>query len=380
MNIPRFLSVAVATLAATAAASATTRYVSASGADTGNCSSSPCRTIQYAVNQSGSGDTINVSSGTYAETVSVTKQLTLIGNPNLNNNGDTHGNLGGGNATLNAAGFDKGFVISGAGSAGTVLRGFTVENAGQEGIFALQTSNLTISGNTVINNDAYGPNSPQCPATNADDCGEAIHLQSVTNSTVTSNMVQHNVGGILLTDENGPTSGNLISYNQVLNNTKDCGITLASHFFHLGAPVAPGAGGVYQNTVLNNTSNNNGAAGIGVFAGPPGGAAWGNTVVGNTARNNGLPGLAVHSHSPFQNVNNNVFLSNTVSNNGPDDDAGTGAPAGIVVWSAVVPILNTTVMNNTIIAEYYGIYTRNATIVGISSNNISPSVKVPISQ
>jgi len=50
------------------------------------------------------------------------------------------------------------------------------------------------------------------------------------------------------------------------------------------------------------------------------------------------------------------------------------------VWSAVVPILNTTVMNNTIIAEYYGIYTRNATIVGISSNNISPSVKVPISQ
>jgi hypothetical protein len=138
MNIPRFLSFAVATLAATAAASATTRYVSASGADSGNCSSSPCRTIQYAVNQSASGDTINVSSGTYAETVSVTKQLTLIGNPNLNNNGDTHGNLGGGNATLNAAGFDKGFVISGAGSAGTVLRGFTVENAGQEGIFAVQ--------------------------------------------------------------------------------------------------------------------------------------------------------------------------------------------------------------------------------------------------
>ena len=45
----------------------TTRYVAASGTDTGNCSSpgAPCHTIQYAVNQSASGDRILVAQGTY---------------------------------------------------------------------------------------------------------------------------------------------------------------------------------------------------------------------------------------------------------------------------------------------------------------------------
>jgi len=322
-----------------------------------------------------------VASGTYAESITIDKQLILIGNPHLNNNGDSHGDNGGGNATLDAAGHDNGFVITGAAASGSVLRGFTVKNAGREGIFALKTSNLTIAGNTLSNNDAYGPNSPQCPADDPDDCGEAIHLQSVTNSTVSSNIVKHNVGGILLTDEDGPTAGNLITDNQVLSNLKDCGITLASHFFQLGSPVLPAVGGVYHNRVLNNTSDGNGAAGIGIFAGPPGAAAYGNVVANNTARNNGLPGVAIHSHSPFQYVNDNVIMNNTLSGNGPDDDAETVYPTGIAVFSALVPIPTTTIMNNTIIDEHYGIFTVKATtIVGLSANRISKSVNVPISQ
>jgi hypothetical protein len=49
------------------AATATTRYVATTGNDSGNCSSviSPCYTIQYAINQSSSGDTILVAQGTY---------------------------------------------------------------------------------------------------------------------------------------------------------------------------------------------------------------------------------------------------------------------------------------------------------------------------
>ena len=48
-------------------AAATTRYVATSGTDAGNCSSvgSPCRTVQYAVNQAASGDQILVAQGTY---------------------------------------------------------------------------------------------------------------------------------------------------------------------------------------------------------------------------------------------------------------------------------------------------------------------------
>jgi len=239
-------------MTAAAGAVGTTRYVSSTGTDAGHCIASPCRTITYAVGQANPGDTISVASGTYTESVSVTKTLSLIGH----------------DATIDAAGQTSppnGVVISGAGAAGTVFSGFTIENAGLEGIFAVQTTDITIAGNRVVDNDTYGPFNPLC-ADQPDDCGEAVHLQSVTNSTVSGNLVQDNVGGILLTDEDGPTSGNMISDNTVLDNTLDCGITLASHHFSLVAAAAPNVAGVYQNHVLHNTSNGNGAAGIGVFA------------------------------------------------------------------------------------------------------------------
>jgi parallel beta-helix repeat protein len=367
-----FVAVWVAILAPGSAVAATL-YVSNHGADAGNCTTSPCASIQYAVTQAAAGDTIVAGSGIYSESVTVTKRLTLLS--------DSKSGSGGGNATIDASGHDNGIVISGAAAAGSTIRGFTVRYAGREGILAVNTSNLTIADNRVIDNDTYGPNSPQCPSTDPDDCGEAIHLRSVTNSAVTGNLVQHNVGGILLTDETGPASGNLIANNRVLDNRKDCGITLASHYFHPSAPVAPGVGGVYQNLVWNNTASGNGAAGIGIFAGPPGAAAWGNVVRDNVARNNGLPGVAIHSHTPAQYVNDNVIDHNTLSGNGPDDDAETEFKTGISVFSAVIPIPHTTITNNTILDEYYGIFTVNAvTVTGLPTNNISPSVKVPVLQ
>jgi parallel beta-helix repeat protein len=350
-----------------AAASATIRNVSPSGTDSGACTVSPCRTISYAVSQSSTGDVILVAHGTYAESVSITKRLTLIGN----------------HATIDAAGFGNGVVISGTAASGTVVAGFTIENAGKEGLFALKTSRLTIANNSLLNNDAYGPFSEQCPAADPDDCGEALHLQSVTNSRVVGNLVQGNVGGILLTDEDGPTAHNLISNNRVLDNTKDCGITLASHWFQLGSPVTKNVAGVYENVILHNASNGNGAAGIGVFAGPPGAAAWGNVVANNVARNNGLPGVAIHSHTPFQYVNNNVVVNNTLSGNGPDDDAQTENPTGISVFSDAAhgasPIKHTVVAHNKISDEYYGIFIVNATKVSGLQSNTFDNVTVPTS-
>jgi parallel beta-helix repeat protein len=213
-----------------------------------------------------------------------------------------------------------------------------------------------------------------------DDCGEAIHLQSVTNSTVDGNLVQDNVGGILLTDEDGPTFGNTISNNSVLGNTKDCGITLASHHFSLVAPAAPDVAGVYENQVLRNTSNGNGAAGIGVFAGPSGAAAWGNLVSGNTAMNNGFAGLMIHSHTPHQYVNDNVLVNNTLAGNNIDDDNPVDdAPTAISVFSAVIPIPHTVIAANRISDEHYGIVTLNAMqLSGLPSNKFD-GVAVPIS-
>jgi parallel beta-helix repeat protein len=337
-------------------------HVSTTGTDVGDCTAAPCRTINYAVSRASAGDVIAVAAGTYNESVSITKRLSLVGS----------------DATIDATGMTSppnAIVISGADAAGTVVTGFTVQHAGLEGIFVVQTSRITIENNLVRDNDTYGPFNPLC-VDQPDDCGEAIHLQSVVNSIVRNNVVRDNVGGILLTDEDGPTYGNMISDNTVLNNTLDCGITLASHWFSLQAPAAPGVGGVYRNTVLHNTSNGNGAAGIGVFAGPPGAAAWGNTVTDNTAMNNGFAGIMIHSHTPFQYVDNNVITNNRLAGNGIDDDNPIDdAPTGISVFSAVIPIQSTVISGNRVTDEHYGIVSLNAVkLSGLPSNKLDVPV------
>ena len=79
---------------------------------------------------------------------------------------------------------------------------------------------MTISSNVVRNNDQGGnatTKTGECaPAGQIPgDCGEGLHLMSVTNSHVVGNTVSNNAGGILLTDEAGPTARNVISRNTV---------------------------------------------------------------------------------------------------------------------------------------------------------------------
>jgi parallel beta-helix repeat protein len=370
----------VATAGSALAAPKTTRLVSTSGTDSGDCTAAPCRTIGYAVGQAASGDTVSIAAGTYAESVAVTKRLALVGH-DATIDADGQSTMLGGNQYYN------GVVVFGPGAAGTSIRGLTIENAGLEGIFADMTSGLTIADNTLEHNDAFGPFHPLCAA-QPDDCGEALHLQSVTGSTVSGNLVQDNVGGILLTDEDGPAARNMITGNTVLDNELDCGITLASHWFQFGSAVGPDVAGVYQNKIFGNTSNGNGAAGIGVFAGPPGAAAWGNLVEGNTAMDNGLPGVAIHSHTAFQNANDNVVVNNTLSGNGPDEDnPAADEPTGISVFADVetiappvlpaAPITRVVLSANRISDEHFGIVSFGATASGLPSNKYA-SVDVPI--
>ena len=121
------------------AAGHATLFVSPAGSDAASCSSAhPCRTIGHAVSVGSGGDRIVVRSGTYAESVTITKTLHLVGRHR---------------PTIDAAGLVNGVVFSGPGSSGSSLRGFRIVNADQEGILAAQTAWVAIVRNVVAHND-----------------------------------------------------------------------------------------------------------------------------------------------------------------------------------------------------------------------------------
>ena len=335
-------------------AMAATKCVNPGG--TGGCFAS----INAAVAAAASNDTIKVAAGTYHEDVVIPKPLSIVG-------------AGAGRSIVDATGLSNGFNIDGHNHAGlnhVVVTGFTVRNANFEGILITDSSYVTVWDNHVTGNDkslTFSPD-PHCPglppylvAGQDFDCGEGIHLSGVTHSTIGSNLVEHNSGGILLSDDTGLTSDNLISGNVVSENPFDCAITLASHHFEFGFNPAFG---VFHNTVAGNTITRNGlatneGAGVGIFAGPPGGQNYGNVVIGNLMEANGLPGVTMHSHSPFQNLNDNLIVGNQISKNGPDGDVPTSGPTGIVVFSDTVggapPITGTVISQNIISDEEIGI-------------------------
>lgn len=340
--------------------------VSASqGNDNNPCTyARPCATISHAVSVASSGDRIVVERGTYAEEVDVSTSLTLQAS---------------GHVLIDATGHVNGIVVSGAGAAGSTVRGFDVQNAIGEGILAVSTSNVTVENNHLSNNDT-GVNTDatqECaPAGEVPgDCGEALHLMSVVNARVIGNTIENNIGGILITDELGPSHGNLVLHNVSRNNSEDCGITLPSH--NPAAVGNPSAGGVYNNVIAFNVSDGNGGAGVGMFAPFPGAASYNNLVVGNVLENNGEAGVGVHSHARGQNVAGNVIIGNFVSGNGIDPDSGSGHSTGIALFSAV-DATHEVVLGNRIANEYWGIFVAGpVTVTSPQANSFASSVTNP---
>lgn len=305
-------------------------------------------TISAAVAAAAPGDTIHVAEGTYKEDVTIPKSLALVGQNKEN-------------TIVDAAGLGNGFNIDGehhAGLSHVVITGFTVENASFSGILVTNSSAVTISSNIVRNNDRNlsGGVCPQLPpefipADNL-DCGEGIHLSGVDHSTILHNLVEHNAGGILVTDDTGATHDNVISGNVVLNNVPDCGITLPSH----------SGAGVFQNTVAANNVAGNGGAGVGIFAPGPGTKTYANVIVNNRLTDNGQPGVTMHNHAapgvggvpseaPPVVFSDNVIIGNRISRNHQDlADAATSGPTGINLFS-LAPMPGTIIDNNFIFQE-----------------------------
>ena len=200
---------------------------------------------------------------------------------------------------------------------------------------------------------------------------------------MSNNLVDHNAGGILISDDTGPNHDNFITGNTVQDNPFDCGITLASHHFGL-SPQDPTVG-VYHITVSGNTSARNGlatgeGAGVGIFTGPPGAQNWGNVVIGNTLTGNGLPGVALHSHTVFQKLTDHLIAGNTISGNGPDSDPGTTVPTGIDVFSdstgGAAPITGVVITGNTIKGEGIDIAIKTPGEVDVHLNSLFDNIGI----
>ncbi|MDE3186815.1 MAG: right-handed parallel beta-helix repeat-containing protein [Acidobacteriota bacterium] len=290
-------------------------------------------TIGAAVAQATAGDTIQVSQGIYHEDVVIGKPLSLIGKNAAN-------------TIIDATGMSNGIYIDGldnSGLAHVIVSGFTVRNANFEGILMTNVSDSAVWGNELTGNDLsldYAkqvcPGLPSFETSEAFDCGEGIHLSGVDHSLIGGNSIHGNSGGILISDETGPTHDNWIANNLVKSNVFDCGITIPSHPRAPSMPSGPPFG-VYGNVISGNVSEYNGTmgggAGVGLFGFLPGARVSGNTISGNTIIGNGLPGVAMHAHAPGANMNNNVITGNYIAGNGPDtEDAATPGPAGINLY------------------------------------------------
>ena len=390
MKRPRFMLFAgpagaglllAASLAAVTAvaASGTTVYVAPGGTSGGagtSCATAAYATIGDGVAAATAGSTVVVCAGTYTESVTISKALTLAGQ----------------GATIDATGLDNGIRIA---ASNVTVSGFTVENATGEGILAQQPNpvkgpmiqgqqlysgvpitHVVIKHNVVKNNDQGGLPANAATTTYAEckpsgqipgDCGEGIHLWSVANSEVLLNTVTSNAGGILLTDEFGPTHNNLIAGNVVTDNAYDCGITMPSH--NLGrdpqtGKLMPRFGGVYANVVRNNVVLDNGllgqGAGVLIAAPAPGTASYGNVIENNAIAGNGLSGVTIHSHAPGAWVGDNIIRNNIIGTNNTAGDPDVApkadmATTGILVWSAATPI-KVTISGNTIFGNWYGVW------------------------
>lgn len=383
-------TVAVALVtAAGASAGGRPLFAAPDGSGSACTAAAPC-SLQTAVATAPAGSTVRALPGVYHGGVVIAKQLELDGPL----------------AVLDASSSPDGYgiEIAGPGGSGSTVDGWTVTNAQFSGILVgshivdaaghplangSPVSNVTIDHVVVVHNDRgfsgqVFAGAGECFSTPfaPGDCGEGIHLVSATGSVVDHALVADNAGGVLMSDEFGPVTGNVIRHVSSLNNTDDCGITIASH-----TPAQ-----IYGNVIENNVADGNGVAGQGagiLLAGAaPGTGVHDNVVRNNEASGNGLSGITIHDHFPG-NFTNNVIENNRLGTNNVDGDFDFLTPdpqtTGILVAAGwpfpgpppLPPLTGTVIRNNSISDDAVGIWTLNAP--STIANNSFHDVATPIS-
>jgi Protein of unknown function (DUF1565) len=385
-----------------------TLYVSPSGNPHNSgksCRSAGFRTIQPAVDSAPAGGTVVVCSGIYHEQVVTFKPLSLIGQRATIDETGVKPTL---QVPLPGLGTQTIFAAVIIASSHVTVSGFTITNAQGEGVLAAGVgaplSGIVISSNAVVHNDlGFGvpPKSKyfQCAAAGPipGDCGEAVHFAgNVAHSAIRDNFIAHNSGGVLLSDDLGPTHDNVVENNVVTGNVTDCGITVPGHnpaaLNAKGVP-RPAVAGVYRNIIRSNVVTDNGLKGEGagvLFANASAGtASYDNLVEGNYIAGNELSGVTMHAHTirkgQFEDLNGNTIVGNVIGKNntgGDPLDAPVSpkdlATTGVLVFSGGTPV-TVKIASNTIFDNSFGIWLSKPVKASGLGTNTFFNVTTPVS-
>jgi parallel beta-helix repeat protein len=334
-------AVAAATAMGTGTASAGTAtgahtvYVGphAGGHGRASCDHPDASTVQQGVDRAATGGTVVVCAGTYKESVSITKKITLEGRRG---------------SVIDATGQAYGVGI---GADHVTVTGLTVKNA-----------NAPSGPADGIVTAAFGPTGPVpgnyariTDVVTTGNLGAGIDLNSTTGSLVAHSRSVANGIGINVADDLGaPSQDNRITDNVASDNKTGCGIALADH---TGA-------GINRNLVWDNTADRNGLdkGGAGILIATPLGGAPGaptatmkdNLIVGNEAKGNAHAGFELHIHAPGNTITGNRVVSNRFGTNNTLSDWQDTSTTGVFLGSNSP--MSITVSHNTITGNVYGFY------------------------
>jgi hypothetical protein len=281
------------------------RYVATTGSDAANnclTSGTPCATIQYAVGQANPGEMIVVAAGTYNESVSINKALSLRG---AKAGVDGRSRSGAETVVTTPVSTSPQFTVAVSGLFS--IDGFTFSGGPTGASGCIFNSTGPNNGMQIVNNRfvnypaaAIWLNRSGLDVTidknlldggNISGSGQAIFLntQSFNGLFVTNNSIVNNAGryGLFVDGSHNvgesATRAPAISGNVFNSNLQ--GLNLGSRSFGtLAAPVLGSYGGYIQNNTFSNHSANGIQGGIQHVL-----------VSGNTFTNNTLSGIALTS-------------------------------------------------------------------------------------
>jgi parallel beta-helix repeat protein len=261
----------------------------------------PFCTIAPAASRLTAGQTVLVMSGTYNETVTVSRsgatsaRINFVAAP-------------GGNVSVIGAANGRSFGFYVNGHSYVTVQGFSVTGTGADGIVVRNSSNIIIRGNHV----SYAGQ----PAEGKLATG--IRLEGATDSIVAGNTVDHNTNyGIYL--QSGSTRnqivGNRVSQNARVIERAAAGIglfsspenTVAGNISHdnedSGIGFLPGSN---NSLVCDNVVYDNGDHGIDSYR------STGQRIITNTAYKNATAGINVEADSTGATIANNISVDNGI--------------------------------------------------------------------